>query len=230
MPIQCVSFDVDDTLWDFAHMMHCGLAAVSETVTAWGAAYAHLTADAIAVRYREVAAVHDPVHMQWTELRRRLFVTLLTEAGHADPEAASRELIAHYLAVWKGSLKLYPGVMETLDALRGRFRLAWSTNGNFGPEVAGLVDYFDVVAMPHTVGVSKPDPVFMQFVADGAGCAPADILHVGDSLHSDVPGAQAAGAIAVWFNPHGKTNTSPHTPDHEITALHEVLALVEQLA
>lgn len=33
------------------------------------------------------------------------------------------------------------------------------------------------------------------------GCAPAEVLHVGDSLHSDVRGAAALGIPVAWVNP-----------------------------
>jgi HAD superfamily hydrolase (TIGR01549 family) len=222
-----ISFDVDDTLWDFAYMMRQGMAAVSAILTGQSPAFAHLTPDYLLERYAAACIGHNPALMPWTELRRRVFRTELAAAGHPDAEVYSYEVIARYLRVWKDNLRLYPGALEMLDALRGRWPLAWTTNGNFGPEIANLTAYFDIVIMPDRIGISKPDPAVFHYAAAQAGCGVGEIMHVGDSLYSDVGGAKAAGCTAVWFNPHGRANDTEHVPDVTITHLDEVIKLVD---
>jgi 2-haloalkanoic acid dehalogenase type II len=226
--IKLVSFDVDDTLWDFSYMMRQGMEAVSSRLRAEDPAFAHLTTDHLLEQYALACVGHDPVQMPWTELRRHMFRTQLAAAGHPDAEAYSHQIIAHYLTIWKGSVRLFPGAMETLNTLRGDFPLAWTTNGNFGPEIAGLTDYFDIIVTPDRIGTSKPDPAVFAYLAEQVGCEPGEILHVGDSLKSDVGGAKGAGCVAVWFNPEGRENGSEVVPDVEIARIDEVIALARR--
>ena len=61
-----------------------------------------------------------------------------------------------------------------------------------------------------------------------ADCAPAELMHVGDSLASDVAGANAAGAASVWLNRESLPNRSEIPPDHEVQSLAEVVDIVKQ--
>lgn len=224
--IKLVSFDVDDTLWDFMHMMHAGLDTILAEIVALGDGYAHLTRDAFSERYMALVPDYDPATAPWNELRRRLLQTVLTEGGHPDAEEYSHDLVARYLDAWRANLRFFPGARETLAALQERYTLAWSTNGDHGPELGALTEYFDVIAMPATTGVAKPDAAFLHYVAEQADVPPAAMMHVGDSLRSDVVGAQNVGAVAVWFNPARRPNETDITPDYEIHALSEVLDLL----
>ena len=61
------------------------------------------------------------------------------------------------------------------------------------------------------------------------GCQPAELLHVGDSLSSDVQGANAVGARSVWLNREGVPNETAIVPDFEVRALTEVPPLLAAL-
>ena len=51
----------------------------------------------------------------------------------------------------------------------------------------------------------KPDPGIFLKACELAGCTPAEAIHVGDSLTTDVQGGINAGVRAtVWINRHGK--------------------------
>jgi FMN phosphatase YigB (HAD superfamily) len=57
----------------------------------------------------------------------------------------------------------------------------------------GLAGYLDFYSLSCEVGWIKPHPKHFQHALDHAGCAPHEILHVGDHPHRDVEGARAAG-------------------------------------
>ena len=64
-------------------------------------------------------------------------------------------------------------------------------------ERAGLGGLIDGAVSSAVVGEAKPSPaVFLAALAE-AGAAPAEALHVGDSVENDVAGARAAGIRAV---------------------------------
>jgi putative hydrolase of the HAD superfamily len=69
------------------------------------------------------------------------------------------------------------------------------------------------------VGVRKPGRGFFEHVIQTAGCAPSDILFVGDDLQNDFDGATAAGLRAVLLDEHGK---HPHV-NPRVRSLSEVV-------
>ncbi len=61
-----------------------------------------------------------------------------------------------------------------------------------------------VVADSTRAGVAKPDPAIFGLALEALGVpASGTVLHVGDSLRSDVDGALAAGIQPVHFDPYG---------------------------
>ena len=65
-------------------------------------------------------------------------------------------------------------------------------------EELGLASLVDGVVTSPQAGVAKPDPALFEHALAVAGdVAPADAVMVGDSVLTDVRGAQAAGIEAV---------------------------------
>jgi putative hydrolase of the HAD superfamily len=60
-------------------------------------------------------------------------------------------------------------------------------------EATGLRGLIDGVVCSAEVGVSKPDPAPFAAALRLTGLAPAEVVHIGDSLEEDVAGARAAG-------------------------------------
>jgi len=222
-----VSFDVDDTLIDFQAMQRRGMETVAAAMhDLLRGDHAHITPDDLLDRYRLAGADPDPIVAPWRTVRRRVCADVLAEAGRADAEPLADRLLAGYLRTFDASLTYLPGALDLLAALRGRFALGWLTNGNTTPEEAGLSAYFDVVVTPERQRLKKPDPAVFVEAAHQAGSAVSEILHVGDSLASDVAGALAAGCRAVWYNPTGKPEIPGIVPDVTIVHLDEVLGLL----
>ena len=59
-----------------------------------------------------------------------------------------------------------------------------------------------------------------------ASCRLDHLLHVGDSLETDVEGAQAVGVRAVWLNRNGAFNDTGIEPDYQIATLTDLPALL----
>src|SRR5690606_14233443 len=102
-----------------------------------------------------------------------------------------------------GRTRLYPGVPETLDALRGRgVRLACVTNKRLRfaealLDQAGLLDRFELVLGGDSVAERKPSPMLLHAAAERLRIQPAVAAYVGDSYH-DMHAAEAAGWRFVW--------------------------------
>ncbi len=227
--IRMITFDADDTLWDFAAMQLRGSDAAAAAIRERGGpAAAHITGEYLVAAYRAYTAQGvDPAAQKWITLRRAVFQQVMEEAGLPEAAAIAAEMAAIYTRARNTDIPLYPGAREVLAALHGRFKLGWVTNGNDLPDLVGLGAYFDVAVTADRLGAAKPDPAVFAHVAAAAGVPPEAILHVGDSLHSDVAGAKGAGCKTAWFNPRGLENETEHVPDAEIRHLLDVVALLE---
>lgn len=63
-----------------------------------------------------------------------------------------------------------------------------------------------------------------------AGCKPEELMHVGDSLDSDIQGARAVGAVSVWLNRKRTATDSDMRPDFEIHSLAEIETILNHSA
>lgn len=75
----------------------------------------------------------------------------------------------------------------------------------------------------------KPDRGIFETALAKTGWRRDRVIHVGDSLHSDIGGAIVAGLRNVWINrAHRIHDIGTHEPNHEIEDLHGLTALVQQ--
>jgi FMN phosphatase YigB (HAD superfamily) len=79
-----------------------------------------------------------------------------------------------------------------------------------GVGVAAIID-------SRVIGVEKPDPRPFLLALEALGVGPAECVHVGDSLHSDVAGALAVGMQAVHIDPLNLCDdlTHAHSPSFD---------------
>ncbi|RYG85883.1 HAD family hydrolase, partial [bacterium] len=67
----------------------------------------------------------------------------------------------------------------------------------------GIGTRFDLVVDSGIVGVEKPDPRIFRMAYEPFGIAPGAVLHLGDSIATDVVGARAAGVRYALIDPFG---------------------------
>lgn len=96
-------------------------------------------------------------------------------------------------------------------------------------KISGLNRLTDGVFVSELIGYPKP----MKEYYDGCfayleGVSRAECLVVGDSLSSDIKGANNAGIAACWYNPKGIENTMDVTVDYEIAHLNQIYEILEQ--
>ncbi|GHO60536.1 HAD family hydrolase [Ktedonobacter robiniae] len=125
---------------------------------------------------------------------------------------------------------MYPNVLPTLSLLKDTYRLKLVTNGNTYPERYGLPGLFAFTIFAQDYQVQKPQPEFYERILSETHTHPQKIIHVGDSLHNDVGGAQAVGTRAIWVNRHQVRNETSIQPFAEITELSELPDVLAQRA
>lgn len=215
------------TLWDFEQVMRhsLSLALVELRRRAPGQASSDLTVDKMIEIRNSVAAELRGKVINLEEIRFRAFKRTVEFVGCADDVLAA-DLNALYLKHRFEDIELCPDVIPCLDALRPLLPVGLLSNGNGYPERCGLPWRFSFVVFSQDVGVEKPAAGMFLAACERAGCDPCELMHVGDSLESDVAGANAVGAVAVWLNREGIPNTSGIVPHHEIHSLAELEGIV----
>jgi FMN hydrolase / 5-amino-6-(5-phospho-D-ribitylamino)uracil phosphatase len=224
--IKAISFDGDMTLWDFEAVMRHSLAqALAElrkhlpSVNA-----AELTVDRM-IEIRNTAAEELRGESVLERIRLEAFVRTLRSVGNDNHELAGH-LNSVYLKHRFEDIELYPDVSPALDSLAARYVLGLVSNGNSYPERCGLQDRFTFVVLAQDLGVEKPHPALFWAACKKARCTPDELMHVGDSLSSDVRGATGVGAVAVWLNRSRRPRDPKVAADFEIHSLTELQALL----
>ena len=193
----------------------------------------------------EIAADYSAINMRWWEMLERgektkkeiltgRFREFLAKYG-GDP-ARAEEFDYAYESGLPETIVFFDGAPDVLNALKGRVLQVGVTNGTkFVQERklknSGLDKLLDAVFISEDVGYEKPDRRYFDAVFAAIGdYAPGEVMIVGDSLTSDMPGGVNAGLVTCWFNPKGKTNGTDLRVDHEIRAIPEILEILENLS
>lgn len=132
---------------------------------------------------------------------------------------------------WGKTHTLVPDAKETLEILRTKGYRLFAASNSFGHlqrsrlEYAGVLSYFEDTYISMDIGYDKPDIRFYQEALRRCGLQPQEILMVGDSMTTDILGAQAVGMDTCFFN-----RRNEGLGDKEISGLVVIHALPELLA
>ena len=226
MPYPYLLFDADNTLFDFdqaernAHLLLCrahGLAFSEEGYQLYHKCNAELWRD-----FDRGLCTKEYLLVE--RFRRYLAIT----GERADPEALNRD---HLRALGEGAM-LLPGAEELCRVLSRDHRLYLLTNAVASVQKtrfanSAIAPYFQGAFISEEVGVGKPDPAYFDYVFHAVpGLARDNALVIGDSLTSDIQGANNAGLPCCWFNPKGQPRPQGLRIDYEIRALEELYAIV----
>jgi phosphoglycolate phosphatase len=170
-----------------------------------------------------------------TLVQRALTESVGSSSTHAAQRSAALALFRRVYGqqLFKHS-KVYPGVVETLRALKeAGLALCCITNKDSAfaeplLKAAGLSEYLNFTLCADRAEDRKPSPNMLQAACSRLGIAPAEMLYVGDSS-MDIAAARAAGSpvIAVSYG-YGKDHAGGPgdvQPDGCVDDLTEIVAL-----
>ena len=222
-----VSFDLDETLWEFLPMMDGALQATLEQLEARRPGLR----GAITIEELHRVRAHVAASQQGTfeELRQESFRQVLEAHGETDPDLPAW-MVATWMEARLTSVVLHPDVEPALEQLVDAGHVLGAiTNGNFPIVRLPLATTFAFIVHAEHVGAFKPaaEP-FLHAVKLAEG-DPARWVHVGDDIETDVQGAQSVGMRAVWINRNGVTLPPGVEPDAELPSLAGLPAVVERL-
>ena len=225
--IKAITFDADDTLWDFQLAMKAALESTLQQLRSIvrNAASVQLTVQKMIEIREKVARELVEGVVTHEVIRYEALVQTLEYVG-APSQTIAEQLHRSYIEARFAHTRPYPDVEPVLKALKRRYQIGIISNGNSYPERCGLPNTFDFTIFAHECGFPKPDRRIFELALSRSGCQPHEVLHVGDSLENDVLGAQNCGLRNVWLNREGVRNVTNIAPDLEVPDLSALLEWV----
>lgn len=219
-------FDADGTLFDYDKAEEKALSATFVEMgipfeDTYGPFYRRFNADV----WKEFEAGQTTAKRLRVERFERLFAA-------AGIQADADEFGRRYLPNLARGSDLMPGAVETLAALKPRFRMALITNGLKDVqrprlERSKIAGFFEAVAISEEIGVAKPHAAYFDALFVQIGSPPrSQALVIGDGLTSDIQGANDYGLDACWFNPKELPADPRYPAKYEIHALPELLPIL----
>ncbi|GAB3682593.1 5-amino-6-(5-phospho-D-ribitylamino)uracil phosphatase YigB [Salinarchaeum chitinilyticum] len=194
LDVDAVCFDLDDTL--------CAYEETVEEVLARSFERADVEPFFDGVRYRSYFDRFLDDFEDVDELREHCFTEIARDVGK-DP-LLGRDVASAYASIRDPSnVRPLEGAIETVRAVGAAYPIALITNGEAAYqsekiEGIGLVDAFDVTVFAGDEVAPKPETAPFERVLEELDVAPDRMVHVGNSLSSDVAGARASGLQTVW--------------------------------
>lgn len=221
-----IFFDLDRTLWDFDRNSH-------ETFTD-----IHLKYDLHGKGVRsfdEFIHNYQKINLElWDHYRKgeikkevlnvKRFSLTLATFGISD-EYLSESIANDYVSISPTKNHLYPGTVEILEYLKGKYNLHIITNGfeevqHRKLKNSDLNKYFTHVITSEDAGYKKPDVNIFKYALAVARAKSAESLMIGDDIEVDIQGAKAAQIDQVLVDYENIFESSAAT--YYINSLHEL--------
>lgn len=231
-PIQAMTFDLDDTLYDnrpiirqveaqmvrWLHFHHP--ISTSQSLSWW-----HELKHSLAKQ--DPWLLNDVTLWRFKQIEQGLF-----KLGYNESQAkqAASDAIDEVLRL-RSDFSVPSEPHRVLAQLSQRLPLVAITNGNVDVDVIGIGEYFSLVLKAGPDGYAKPHGELFAKAQSHLSIAAEHILHVGDHLVSDVLGAKRSGFQACWYNDQGENvghnKKTRVLPDVEINQLADLVRLAE---
>ncbi len=230
--LHALLLDLDDTLLDGSFFSQ----SVARTCEELALLRPELEAKRLQEANHAVFSTYRPERLDaWTlgrlsgaDLTLETWRRTLQACGCNDESLAQLAAKIHLHFAWD-SYQPFADVAGLFTAVRqARVPVALVTNGASDTqrnkiEALGIASWFSAFSISGETGVAKPDKRAFIVVLKDLGVSGKRVWHVGDSLASDVAGANAAGLSSVWLNREGTVRSQNDAqPDLEITSLLEL--------
>ena len=219
-------FDADDTLFDFPKASARAFAAMCR---ADGIPDTQESRQLYHTINLELWAAFDrgEVSKEYVTLER--FVRFLRALDlPLDPVKCNRDYLT---ALGAGVFPLPRAEEVCRELVRRGHRLYIVTNAVASVQRSRLqgsvfADLITDAFISEDAGASKPSALYYEYVLSRIGAPREDCLAIGDSLATDIRGANNAGLPCCWFNPGGKPRPEDLRIDYEIRDLRQLLDIV----
>lgn len=221
-----ILFDMDDTILDFQKAQFVSIKYVL-------AKYNIPYSDDIYHLYKNINhnlwGQFDEGKMSKDTVQQERFTRFFKTLGE---DIDGQQANIFYQDALAGQTWLIPYAKEICKKLSQNHTLSIVTNGvgmtqkkRFSS--SEISPYFSNILISEDIGIAKPDKRFFDEVFKVINCAEkSQILWVGDSLSSDIQGANNAGIDCCWFNPKCAKLDRPLQITYTITDLRQLSDIV----
>ena len=233
--IRAVFFDLYGTLATFhppRELIQANAAAeFGMALTAEGVDRGYHLADQHMSRQNATAPVRNMSPAEQGHFFARFEQLVLEGAGHSvDLETAA--------AIWKRvrsqryGLALFDDVVPALGRIRNSGLPTGlisnvNSSGRALADSMGLTGHIDFAITSGDAGAEKPHPAIFHAALSKAGVRPAEAIHVGDQIESDIEGARSAGIRPVLMDRFsGHTAYTAHPRVTCMAELEQLLAIM----
>ncbi len=148
----------------------------------------------------------------------------------ADKDILIQRFLNHYSAHLTDNTPVYPGVKETMEALKEYPKAVISNKredlSSRILELLGMRKYFDVVVGSDTTSERKPSPVPIQYVLSRFEAKPEEAVIVGDS-NFDIEAGKAAGVTTIAVTYGYRPLSSLRGADYVVNTMPEILKILK---
>lgn len=223
--IECLTFDLDDTLWACAPVIHNAESVFYNWLEQhYPSVSAGFDIATLTAHRRAYFTTHPDMSHDFSWLRQRWLERLVADFAVDDSLVAEGFQI--YLAA-RNDVTLFPGALDTLRQVSAKYRCGSITNGNADVALIGIDEFFDFSITAAGAGASKPNPIVFDAAVAASNTLAGSILHIGDDPDRDIRGAAAVGMKTLWVNAQGADWVGDDPPDLEVRMISELQDLIE---
>ena len=221
-----IIFDLDDTLLDFRAVERIALEEV----------FIHYDIDYSQENIQKYRSINDTL---WSQLEDGLvskdevlysrFAYFFNEIDLVHDSIEAEAIFRHHL---NDGFQTIPYAHDVLENLHNQcYIILAGSNGLTRTQEqrlikADLLKYFDKVFVSEALNYEKPNPLFFKEIFNQyPDMNQSNVIMIGDTLGSDVRGANNIGIDSIWYNPK-KHIQDTIIPTHTISDLREILNLV----
>lgn len=230
--IRAITLDLDDTVWPFAPIG----ARIEQVLDDWLRIHSPRTAESFPIAVmrtlrEQVFDAHPHLLHDMSALRRLTLERAFVESD-TDPERIQALTDAAYDVFYaeRNRVQCYPDALDALARISAKLPVAALSNGNADLVAIGLDHHFAFQLGSREHGAAKPDPSIFHAACARLGCAPHEVLHVGDHIETDVLGAARAGLRTAWVHRDDAHHTHwPHDDVRPDLIVPDLAALADHL-
>ncbi|RXJ72631.1 2-haloalkanoic acid dehalogenase [Veronia nyctiphanis] len=233
-PIEALTFDLDDTLYDNRVVILRAERALKTWLLDHCPAMEAFDDKAWLKMRQDVLTAKPALFGFITDIRLAVIRLAATRCGLSEQSAAMlAEDAVQFFLKHRSDIDVPQASVKLLKDLGQHYPLVAMTNGNVDTDMIGMTSLFNAVFRAGEDGKPKPAADLFSRAQIELGVCPSTIFHVGDHLKADVRGARKAGFQTCWLNESGKSfrhqRHATLLPDVEITNLESIRALLPRL-
>lgn len=223
---KAVFLDIDDTVFNFKK---CSERALEQTFSTMKLNYDESIFDAFTVIDEGLWIKQKRNQLTVAEVLDMRFVHLKEKLGF---DYDSDQVKTHFGDLLGDQYIMEPGIEKVLEKLSSEYSIYAASNGVLTMqenrlELSGLREYFTDLFVSDDIGYAKPDSCYFTECLNRTDLETTEILMVGDSLTSDIAGANIAGIDSCWYNPYFLENNSEVEADFEVHHLNDLTRILD---